>query len=66
MSFRMIGLLAATATLAAACSPGPGSPEWCKAVIEGKATPNDAEIAAHEEKCSAVIMQEVMKGLQRQ
>ncbi len=66
MSIRTIGLLAATVTLAAACTPAPGSAEWCKAAIEGKITPTETEATAHEAACSAVIMQEMTKGLQGQ
>jgi hypothetical protein len=64
MKIRTIGLLAATAALAAACGPQPGSAEWCKGVIEGKITASEAEATAHEAACSQVIMQEMMKALQ--
>jgi hypothetical protein len=63
MRIRTIGLVAATAALASACGPQPGSAEWCKGVIEGKITASEAEATAHEAACSAVIMQEMMKGL---
>jgi hypothetical protein len=64
MSIRTIGLLAITAAIAAGCSPAPGSAEWCKAVIEGKIRPTEAEVNANDAACSAVIMQEMMKGVQ--
>ena len=64
MHIRFIAAALGAAALAAACSPGPGSAEWCKGVIEGKITASEAEINAHDAACSAVIMQEMTKGLQ--
>lgn len=64
MSIRIFAAALAAATLAAACTPAPGSAEWCKGVIEGKITASEADINAHDAACSAVIMQEMTKGLQ--
>lgn len=64
MKIRTIGLLAATAALAAACGPAPGSTEWCQAVMQGKIQPSQAESTEHGPKCAAALMQEMMKGLQ--
>lgn len=64
MRIRTIGLLVTTAALAAACGPAPGSPEWCKAAIEGTIKPTEAESAEHGQKCAMQMMQEMMKGLQ--
>ncbi len=61
MRTSTILLLAGTALLAAACSPGPGSAEWCKGVIQGTIQASAAELEANSEKCEAVLM-EAVKG----
>jgi hypothetical protein len=61
MRIKTIALLAATAAVAAACSPGPGSAEWCKGVIEGKIQATAQELAANSDKCEAVMM-DALKG----
>ena len=66
MHIRIIAAALAAATLAAACSPGPGSAEWCKAAIEGKIQPSQAETETHGPACAAAMMQDMMKGLQGQ
>ncbi len=63
MKLNTIALLAGTAALAAACSPGPGSAEWCTGVIEGKIQATAAELEANSEKCEAVMMQRVKDAL---
>jgi hypothetical protein len=63
MKLKTITLLAATAALAAACSPGPGSAEWCAGVIEGKIQATAAELQANSDKCEAVVMQKVKDAL---
>ena len=51
MLIRTLGLFLAAGALAAACSPAPGSPEWCKAAIEGKIKPTEAETQQHGLEC---------------
>jgi hypothetical protein len=51
MLIRTLGLFLAVGALAAACSPAPGSPEWCKAAIEGKIKPTEAETQQHGLEC---------------
>lgn len=63
MRIRTIGLLAATATLAAACGAAPGSTEWCKDVMSGKIQPSQAEAQAHGQKCAQELMKEMLGGL---
>lgn len=63
MRIRTITLLAGTALLAAACTPGPGSAEWCKGVIQGTIQATPAELQANSDKCEAVIMDAVKGAL---
>ena len=60
MHIRIIGLLASAVALCAACSPGPGSAEWCKGVIESKIAATPAELEANSEKCEAELMKEAL------
>jgi len=59
----LIAVLLVTATLAAACSPGPGSAEWCKGVLEGKIQASHAEVEQNGEKCDAELMKSLPAGL---
>ena len=52
MHIRIIAALLATATLAAACSPSPGSAEWCKGVIEGSVKPTPEEMLNNIDTCA--------------
>lgn len=52
MRIKTIFLLAATAAVAAACTPGPGTAEWCKGVIEGTVKPTPEELLNNMEKCA--------------
>jgi hypothetical protein len=60
MQIRIAGLLASVTALCAACSPGPGSAEWCKGVIQGTIQASVEEISANSEKCEAALMKEVL------
>lgn len=62
MQLKTIGLLATAAVLCAACTPGPGSDEWCKGVIQGKIQATAAELEANSAKCEAVLMKEMLGG----
>jgi hypothetical protein len=44
MRLTLIGMLAATAALCAACSPAVGSPEWCKEFQTKNANANPMEV----------------------
>jgi hypothetical protein len=63
MRMRTFGLFVAAAALVGACSPGPGSAEWCKGVIEGKIKASQAELEAHSEACEKVLMNQVMGAI---
>lgn len=56
MRIRTIGLFIAAVALTAACSPAPGSAEWCKAAMEGKIKPTEAETQAHGMECVGHMM----------
>jgi hypothetical protein len=62
MHIRIIGLLACTVALCAACSPGPGSAEWCKGVIQGTIQASQAELEANSEKCEQELMKQILGG----
>lgn len=63
MRIQTIVLLAIASVALAACSPGPGSEEWCKGVIKGEIQASQAELEANSQKCEAVLMKEVMGSL---
>jgi len=63
MRIRTISILAATAALAAACGPQPGSAEWCKAAIEGKIQPSAAEQQQYSMQCAGHMMREAFGAL---
>lgn len=56
MKLKTITLLAATASLAAACSPAPGSEEWCKGIETGAVKPTFEEAVAHGDKCAQYMI----------
>lgn len=60
MKIRIVGLLATAAALCAACTPSPGSADWCKGVIEGKIAATPAELEANSEKCEAELMKSML------
>lgn len=62
MQLKTIGLLATAAVLCAACTPGPGSAEWCKGVIQGTVKASAQELEANSEKCEAELMKELLGG----
>jgi ABC-type phosphate/phosphonate transport system substrate-binding protein len=62
MRIKIITLLAATATLAAACGPAPGSAEWCKGVTDGTIKPSQQEAMDHGMKCVGAAL-ESLKSL---
>jgi len=62
MHIRIIAAALATATLAAACSPGPGSADWCKGVLEGKIQATQAEVEQYGAKCDAELMKSLPSG----
>ena len=64
MNIKTIALLAATATLAAACGPAPGSAEWCKGIANQSIKPSEAELQEHGLKCLDTLMGDAMKQLQ--
>jgi hypothetical protein len=64
MRIRTIGILVATATLAAACSPAPGSAEWCKAVGEGTIQPSQEEAMQHGPACAQQMLKDLMGTMQ--
>lgn len=53
MRLATIALLAVSAGLLAACSPAPGSAEWCKGVMSGSVKPTPEEMLGNAEKCAA-------------
>lgn len=53
MRIRTIGLYVIAAAFAAACSPAPGSADWCKGVLEGSVKPTAEEMLGNMEKCAA-------------
>lgn len=53
MTIRIIGLAIAAAALATACTPAPGSAEWCKGVVEGSIQPTPEQMLGNMEKCAA-------------
>ncbi len=53
MRIRTIGLYIVAAALTAACSPAPGSPEWCKGVLEGSVKTTPEEMIGNIDKCGA-------------
>jgi hypothetical protein len=63
MNIRIAGLLATAAALCTACTPTPGSAEWCKGVIQGTIKPSEQEVTANDEKCSQEMMKEVIGKL---
>lgn len=62
MHIRTAGLLTSVAALCAACTPGPGSAEWCKGVLQGTIQASPQEIDANSEKCEAELMKELLGG----
>ena len=64
MRIRIIAAIAATATLATACGPAPGSAEWCKAAMEGKITPSEAEQQQYAMQCVSHMMKDALGGMQ--
>jgi hypothetical protein len=62
MHIRIAGLFAAAAAVVCACTPAPGSAEWCKGVLEGKIKATEQQVDANDAKCSEVIMKEMMRG----
>ena len=64
MRIKTLALLAATAALAAACGPAPGSAEWCKGIANGSIKPSQQETMDHGMKCMGALMEEGMKQLQ--
>ena len=59
MRARIIGFVAFAAAVCAACTPAPGSAEWCKGVLEGTIKATEQEAAANDEKCSQWMMKEM-------
>lgn len=53
MRIRTIGLFIVAAAAVSACSPAPGSAEWCKGVIEGSVKPTPEEMINNMEKCAS-------------
>jgi hypothetical protein len=64
MRIRMIGLVAATATLAAACGPAPGSAEWCKGIADGTIQPSQEEAMQHGPACAQQMLKDLMGTMQ--
>lgn len=58
MKSRVFALALIAGAVVTACSPGPGSAEWCKGVIDGKITPKPEEMLANAEKCAAHEMKQ--------
>jgi hypothetical protein len=65
MRLTLIGLLAATAALCAACSPAIGSKEWCEGVMKGSIQPNPQDQAQMEGamKCAMGALDGAFKNL---
>lgn len=63
MHIRIAGLFAAAAVLVSACTPPPGSAEWCKGVLEGKIKATEQQVDANDEKCSQEMMKEITSKL---
>jgi len=62
MIVRIAGLLLVGATLAA-CTPSPGSVEWCKGALEGKIKPTDKEVQENGQKCDEALMKDAQSKL---
>jgi hypothetical protein len=56
MKLKTIALIAGTVALAGACSPAPGSAEWCKGIETGTVKPTFEEAMAHGEKCAELMI----------
>lgn len=63
MHIRIIAAALGAAMLASAYSPGPGSAEWCKGVLEGKIQASQAEVEQNGQKCDAELMKMIPAGL---
>lgn len=64
MRITSIALLAISAGLLTACGPAPGSAEWCKAAIDGKITPSEAEKEQYAMQCMSHMMKDALGGMQ--
>ncbi|MEZ6029688.1 MAG: hypothetical protein R3C46_08030 [Hyphomonadaceae bacterium] len=64
MRLKTLSLIAATAVLAAACGPAPGSAEWCKGVMEGSIKPSQEQAMNEGMKCVGQMMNDAMKNMQ--
>ena len=64
MRITTITLLAVSAGLLAACGPAPGSPEWCKAAMETKIQPSEAEKEQYAMQCMSHMMKDALGGMQ--
>lgn len=53
MRTKIIGLTIALAALAAACTPAPGSAEWCKGIVDGTVKTTPEEMLANSDRCAA-------------
>lgn len=47
-----IAILAAMAALMTACTPAPGTPDWCKGVENGSIKPTAGEMMDHALTCA--------------
>lgn len=63
MRLKTIALVAVTAAVAAACSPAPGSAEWCKGLLDGSIKPSQEDAMNHGPKCAEGMLKDLMGGL---
>ena len=64
MRITTLTLLAVSAGLLAACGAQPGSAEWCKAAVEGKIQPSEAEKEQYAMQCMSHMMKDAIGGMQ--
>lgn len=64
MCITTIALLATSVALLAACGAQPGSAEWCKAAVEGKIQPSEAEKEQYAMQCMSHMMKDALGGMQ--
>jgi len=57
MRIKAIIVLATTIAVAAACSPAPGSAEWCKGIQDGSVKPTMEQAMEHGQKCATMMIE---------
>lgn len=63
MRIATAGLLGLSTLLVAACSAAPGSPEWCKAAMEGTIKPSEQEQQQYAMQCMGHLMKDAIGSM---